>query len=247
MVDVCRYVCVPIGVYVQAICMGQQSTNGFCCGVMEEQNMEKMRVVKLLVVAAVVCATAGQAMAAATVYISGIDQTVPVNLVSGPVVTLDTAVAASPNPWWVVPSEGEWIVPEGYDGDTTAPVGTYTYEVTFTLDELPLSLTGVWSVDNTGIMTLNESIYGPTYQTALPEVQSYLSLHAFEFTEGFVVGENVLTIEVTNVAGPGLNPTALLLGGLSANYPPTIPAPGAVVLVSLGTCVIGFVRRRGIL
>ncbi|MEN6338054.1 MAG: PEP-CTERM sorting domain-containing protein [Phycisphaerales bacterium] len=57
----------------------------------------------------------------------------------------------------------------------------------------------------------------------------------------------MIRFEVTNnPPQDGPNPTALLVTnfGLTA-YP--VPVPGALLLAGLGSCVIGYVRRRGIL
>ncbi len=85
---------------------------------------------------------------------------------------------------------------------------------------------------------------------ARPDEMTYASLASFEITSGFVVGGvNTLEFRTVNMpTGAGkINPNGLLVTGLELEMGSAIPAPGAVLLVSLGTCAVGFIRRKGIL
>mgnify|MGYP001277135611 CR=1 FL=1 len=217
--------------------------------------MEKLRSLRFLAVAAITCVIASQAMAVPSIWNTGVNDS-GMALGSGDtdthytLVTPDgpaTPIATAPNPWWVVPgSNSMWIGPTL--SNVTDTVGTYTYSMSFSLteEEIPLSLTGQWATDNTGVILLNGNSTG----FSRSEPDTFYSLSDFQFDGSLLnVGVNTLTFVLENtpvVSGP--NPTGLLVTNLALNYPASpIPAPGAVVLVSLGTCVIGFVRRRGIL
>lgn len=213
--------------------------------------MEKLRGVQLLIVAAVTCLVAGQALAVPTIYNTGVDDG-GAALPSGTVDTHYTvnggdAVATVRHPAWVAaPAGSMWIGSEL--SSVTVPTDVpYIYATTFELEPLEgtiVSLSGSWSVDNTGEIWLNGAFTGISLDTEL----SYTSLHNFVITDGFFEGLNTLEFRTNNLPNEvGANPNALLVAGLVVTQNPVIPAPGAIVLASLGTCVIGFIRRKGIL
>lgn len=214
--------------------------------------MEKARRgVLLMIVAAVTCVVGGQAMAFDSVWNTGVDGSGNV-LTSGSTdnhYTLEgtfSAIATDPHPWWVAaPAGSMWIAPT-LSNVTDAP-GVYTFEQRFNLtaDDLEHSsfvLNGEWATDDGGKIFFNG------VDTGISRVgMGFATLESFEISTGFKEGENVIRFEVTNnPPQDGPNPTALLVTnfGLTA-YP--VPVPGALLLAGLGSCVIGYVRRRGIL
>jgi hypothetical protein len=224
---------------------------------MEEQNMEKLRSVRLLAVAVVTCLVAGQAMAVPSIYNTGVND-LGVALSNGDIDTHYTLTTGSGGPatitttrhpaWVAEPAGSMWIAPQAYPANVTAPIETWTYNTTFELADLTdtiVTLSGSWASDNESVILLNGN---PTGYSRLIEF-AYTSIEDFVITDGFQTGTNTLTFVVTNYVSPtgGLNPTGLLVANLLITETPTIPAPGAIVLASLGTCVIGFIRRKGIL
>ncbi len=223
---------------------------------MEEQNMDKLWNVRLLAVAVVTCVVASQAMAVPSIYNTGVND-FGVALSNGDIDTHYTltgvggpaAITTARHPAWVAePAGSRWIAPQEYPANVTAPVDTWTYSTTFELTDLAntiVTLSGSWASDNESEILLNGN---PTGFSRLYEF-AYTSIEDFVITTGFQEGTNTLSFVVTNLESPtgGLNPTGLLVANLVLTQRPIVPAPGAVVLVSLGTCVIGFIRRKGIL
>ena len=144
------------------------------------------------------------------------------------------------HPNWVkAPAGSAWITP-GISGTNTHPVGDYTYEVSFNLDDANVDasnfgLFGDWSSDNGSTVQLND---GPLIEHAFKGWDSFSS---FSFTSGFIQGDNILRFVVNNAAGNGGNPTALLVANLRV-----VPEPGTVIGSLLGLGMIGYVgfRRR---
>lgn len=219
--------------------------------------MEKIRFARLLAVTVLVCVVAGQAMAVPSIYNTGVDNgggalavgtADPHFSVVLPDNTAGTAVVIQPHPEWVAaPAGSRWIgVSESALG--VDPVGSYVYTQTFTLVDLQpdtiVKLSGSWSTDNTSEIWLNGSFTG----FARLDEFAYKSLADFEITTGFVEGLNTLEFRTVNLeAGPGPNPNGLLVANTRLIQVSPVPAPGAVLLVSLGTCAVGFIRRKGIL
>lgn len=215
--------------------------------------MEKLKIVRSLVVALVVCTGVGQAFGAPTLYNTGVeDDYITVRSAESDelhwVLNGDgQAYVIEPNPAWVdAPDGSAWI------GVTrtqeTVPVAQYDYSLTFSLTDVAgtkIVLSGLWSSDNNSQIWLN----GQNTGYSLDGEFAYLDTEEFVLTTGFVEGENELEFRTWNMpTGEGrLNPNGLLVADLVITQTPVIPAPGAIVLVSLGTCVIGFIRRKGIL
>ncbi|MGE5294775.1 MAG: hypothetical protein ACM3VT_08090 [Solirubrobacterales bacterium] len=218
--------------------------------------MEKFRGIRLLIVAAVALMAAGQVLAVPSIYNTGVDDT-GTALPNGAIDTHwaltgpggPAAVATIRHPAWVAePAGSMWIAPEEYPANVTAPIATWTYSTTFELADLTgtnVTLSGSWASDNASQILLNGN---PTGFSRLYEF-AYTSLEDFVITSGFQAGTNTLSFMVENYVSPtgGLNPTGLLVANLLVTQTPVVPVPGAIVLASLGTCVIGYIRRRGIL
>lgn len=218
--------------------------------------MEKLRIARLLAVGLVVCAIAGQAMAVPSIFNTGVDG-FGVVLPDGAsdthwaLVLPDNSsvqpIATAPNPAWVAaPADSKWIGPAS--SLTTVALGSYNYTLSFAIDEpglIPVKLSGSWSTDNS-----SEIYFNGVFIDARPAEKTYESLKDFEITSGFITGGGMNTLEFRTVnmpTGEGqINPNGLLVA-LELEMGPAIPAPGAVLLVSLGTCAVGFIRRKGIL
>jgi hypothetical protein len=121
----------------------------------------------------------------------------------------------------------------------------YTFRLTFDLTGFvasSASISGSWAVDNIGEILLNGSAPIGTGTFSLPTLlsQNYSQFHEFTITGGFVSGINTLDFVVTDLGPPG----ALNVNNLSGTAVPEPTSLTMLSLVSLGSLVYGFRRRR---
>lgn len=161
---------------------------------------------------------------------------------SGPSTAM--GIDASGTSWASPPAGTNWIAPTvfGTATDPVAnPVGDYVYELIFSIlpsvDFSDIVISGQWAADNAATMSLNGG--APIASRA---VHDHFTLAPFQVTGPFKPGLNTLEFTVINVAGGVWNPTGLLVTNLVASY--ETPAPGAIVLGSLGVGLVGWLRRR---
>jgi hypothetical protein len=160
---------------------------------------------------------------------------------SGP----STAIGIAGHPAWIAAPTGSlWIAPTAYG--TTDPMGWYHYALDFNIEDVVLSsvvVTGKWSVDNSGEIWLNGVYTGIAKGNTSTDTQQYKTLDGFAINSGFQAGSNILEFRVYNLAGASGNPTALLVSDLDATAT-VVPAPGALLLGSLGMGLAGWIQRR---
>jgi hypothetical protein len=213
------------------------------------------RILSVISIACVACVVLSNLAIAAPIqglFNTGVDDlgvVLPINSVdphyslTGPS-SISTAYVLARNPSWFTPPAGSaWIEPTG--GNANAPLGEYTYTLTFNLTGLNAStatISGAWSTDNTGVILLNGSTTGISNPSAL----SFSSLNNFQINSGFVSGTNTLEFIVTNTPNTGhQNPTGLLVTNLEG-VASAVPIPSAFWLLGsglLGMLGIG-VRRK---
>jgi PEP-CTERM motif len=145
-------------------------------------------------------------------------------------------------PAWVAnDSLSDWIA---FNPNATAN-GTGTYTTTFDLSGAVLStvsLSGFWTIDDQGTLTLN----GHQIASLPPPSQPWTVLNTFSVSTGssdFVAGINTLTMQITATddfeEGGRLNGTVFF----SAN---TVPEPSSILLFASGVLALtgALLRRR---
>lgn len=118
----------------------------------------------------------------------------------------------------------------------------FVFRFTLTAQEAAsATLSGLWGVDNEGIVALNGSIID---QLAGDVSSSFAQLHTLSAGSSlFHAGENVLSFDVNNIGGdPSLwNPAALRA---SVTVVAPVPVPAALPLLGGAVMVLGFVGSR---
>ena len=144
------------------------------------------------------------------------------------------------SPAWVAnDSLSDWIA---FNPNATAN-GTGTYITTFDLSGANLSavsLSGFWTIDDQGTLTLN----GHMIASLPPPSQPWTVLNPFSVSTGssdFVAGINTLTMQIT--ASDNFEEGARLNGtvSFSAN---TVPEPSSILLFASGALALAGALRR---
>jgi hypothetical protein len=145
-------------------------------------------------------------------------------------------------PAWVAnDSSSDWIT---FNPNATANgVGTYTTTFNLTGANLStVSLSGFWTIDDQGTLTLNGHLLG----TLPPPSDPWTVLNSFSVPTGssdFVAGINTLTMQIT--ASDNFEEGARLNGTVSFTAGTAIPEPSSLVLCVFGAMVLaGALRRR---
>lgn len=165
--------------------------------------------------------------------------------------SMEDAFRISPHPNWDSTTPGDWIwITETPSGTSTAPIGSWTFALTFDLtgyDPNNTTIKGVWGSDNTASISLaGQSIAGSGLSGSV-----FSSLKDFEINGGLLGSTNTLLVTVeneylsgTNAGDWNHNPGGLKLRFTEITTTP-VPEPstllGALTLSSLGLL---FLRRR---
>lgn len=144
------------------------------------------------------------------------------------------------SPAWVAnDSSSDWIA---FNPNATAN-GTGTYTTTFNLTGAHLStvsLSGFWTIDDQGTLTLNGHLIG----TLPPPSQPWTVLNSFSVPTGssdFVDGVNTLTMHIT--ASDNFEEGVRLNGAVSFSGT-TVPEPSSLLLFASGAILlVGALRR----
>jgi hypothetical protein len=149
-------------------------------------------------------------------------------------------------PWAANDSNSKWIGPGTADADSNADGGAYTYQIVFSLaglDASTASISGLWGVDDTGVINLNGASTGNTITT----IGGFSTLTPFSITSGFSAGVNTLDFVVTNGGGPtGLRVDDIVTSAQATDG--VVPEPATLIL--LGSALMSAAartawRRRG--
>lgn len=143
--------------------------------------------------------------------------------------------------------DSQWIsiAEDGANNDTTTreTVFSTTFDLTG-YDESTAMITGLWGVDNSATIFLNNNNTNVALEFG---TSSFSSLTNFSISDLFVSGINTLTIELTN-GYPDLNrddigPLALRFDDLKLTAI-QVPEPGTLALIGIGLAGLGFSRRK---
>jgi len=146
------------------------------------------------------------------------------------------------SPAWVAnDASSDWIA---FNPDATAN-GDGTYTTTFNLTGANLStvsLSGFWTIDDQGTLTLNGNVIG----TLPPPTAPWTVLNSFSVPTGssdFIAGINTLTMLIT--ATDNFEEGVRLNGTVSFTSGAAVPEPSSLLLWASGAMVLaGAVRRR---
>jgi hypothetical protein len=162
-------------------------------------------------------------------------------LLSVPSGTTSLRVATSANgfpigPWLSDDSLSAWIGPAS-DTSLDGPGGVYDYRTTFDLtgfDPLTASITGQWSMDDSGVDILINGV------SISPTSSNFLSWTSFSVNSNFVAGINTLDFVINN----GTGPTGLRVEMSGTASAAGVPEPAPIALLGAGLSVLGLLRRR---
>ncbi len=160
---------------------------------------------------------------------------------SGGATTLRVATSANGfpiGPWVGDDAASAWIGPNS-DSSLNGPVGTYDYQVTFSLAGLnpaTASITGQWASDNKGVDILINGV-----STGQSTNSQFSAFTPFSVISGFQTGANTLDFIVHNDGGP--TGVRVEMTG-TAGYAVPEPATWALMLAGFGGMGAALRRKR---